>query len=97
MAKTVKQIAAEAEASAINNDRVMVRITKLGDGEVSTGEHIPGEGDLMHEKGDIVSMPRQIAEALEVRGFVEIEDEKPAVRRGRPPNADLGAMEGADA
>ena len=75
MAKTVKQKAAEAEAAAINNDRVNVRITKLGDGEVSTGEHIPGEGDLMHEKGDIVSMPRIIAEALELKGFAEIEEQ----------------------
>lgn len=78
MAKTVKQKAAEAEAIAVNNDRVNVRITKLGDGEVSTGEHLSGEGDLMHEKGDIVSLPRQVAMALEVKGFAEIEEAKGA-------------------
>lgn len=79
MAKTAKQVQAETSAATINNDRVNVRITKLGDGQVSSGEHLPGEGDLMHEKDEIVSLPRLVAEALEVKGFAEIQaPEKPA-------------------
>lgn len=50
-------------------DEVSVRITKKGHGQVFTGT-----GEATHGKGDIVNLDRSIAQNLEDRGFVEIED-----------------------
>ena len=54
---------------AKSDNEVSVRITKKGHGQVFSGV---GEGT--HAKGDIVTLDRTIAENLEDRGFVEIED-----------------------
>lgn len=48
-----------------------VRVLRKGDGKLSTGEHIPGEGDVFHGVGDILQVPADAVEALEDRGFVE--------------------------
>jgi len=54
---------------AKSDDEVSVRITKKGHGQVFTGV-----GESTHAKGDVVNLDRTIAENLEDRGFVEIED-----------------------
>lgn len=50
---------------------VTARVLKKGDGKLSTGEHIPGEGDVFHVLGDILQVPAEAVEALEDRGYVE--------------------------
>jgi|GEM_PF-5999477 len=54
---------------AKSDDEVSVRITKKGHGQVFSGV---GEGT--YSKGDTVILDRSIADNLEDRGFVEIED-----------------------
>ncbi len=49
-----------------------VRITKLGDGKVGTGEYIAGIGNLCYEAGETAEIPLKSAEALEAKGWVEI-------------------------
>jgi acylphosphatase len=53
-------------------DTVSVRVLKAGDNRISTGIHIPGKGDLFHQRGTVLVMPKPQADALEARGFVEI-------------------------
>lgn len=62
----------DARAHARAEDIVTARITKMGGGKISTGEHVPGQGDRFHEAGAIVNVPRPAAEHLETRGFAEI-------------------------
>ncbi len=50
-----------------------VRITKLGDDKVGTGEYIAGIGNLCYAAGEIAELPLKTAEELEERGFVEIQ------------------------
>lgn len=52
-----------------SNDEVSVRVTKKGEGQVSTGG-APGE---TYERNATFSIDRKIAEELEDRGFVEID------------------------
>lgn len=51
---------------------VKVRITKFGDGQVSTGEHVTGKGDVFAKRDAILEVAPAVAESLEVRGFAEI-------------------------
>lgn len=53
---------------------VRVRITKLGDGKVSMGEHVPGVGEAYYLWKETPEFPRHVALALERRGLVEIEE-----------------------
>lgn len=53
---------------------VTARVTKKGDGRISTGDHAAGLGDLTHDRGEILTLPEATALELEERGFVEIED-----------------------
>lgn len=53
---------------------VWVRVTKAGDGQISTGEYLPGHGNLTYSRGDRFQHPRPLAEVLEERHFVEIDD-----------------------
>lgn len=76
MAKTSKQADREKITAAQNADLVIVRITKMGDGKVSTGEHLSGEGDLLYEYGETPRLPRVVAEALEDAGYGEIQNER---------------------
>lgn len=62
----------QAEGTS-DDGRVTVRITKFGNGQVSSGEHVPGEGDRMLWAGETVTLDRTDAEALEARGFAEIQ------------------------
>lgn len=51
---------------------VQVRITRLGDGKVSMGEHVGGVGEVHFEWKEETSLPQDIALALEERALVEI-------------------------
>jgi hypothetical protein len=51
---------------------VKVRVLKHGNGKISTGRHVPGQGDETFKFGDIAIIALDIAQALEARGFVEI-------------------------
>lgn len=55
---------------AESDDSVTVRVTKKGDQQVHTGRGV----DDRHPKGATFEIDRKIAEDLEERGFVEIED-----------------------
>lgn len=60
--------AAPAEAPAPSAGSVKVRITKMGDGKVHTGR-----GADTFKWNDEPSFPLDVAEALEARGFAEIQ------------------------
>jgi hypothetical protein len=60
-------------ANPVAEPKVPVRVTKKGHGQVSTGEHISGLGDLTYDHGETPDLPRSIALELEDRGFVEIQ------------------------
>ncbi len=66
--------AVEPAAPANVPGHVWVRVTKVGDGQISTGEYLPGHGNLTYSKGDKFQHPRPLAEQLEERHYVEIED-----------------------
>ena len=55
---------------AKSDDEVSCRVTKKGDGQVFRGDASEGT----YSKGDTFSVDRKIADNLEDRGFVEIED-----------------------
>ena len=56
---------------------VMCRITKKGDGKISTGNHVTGLGDTTYERGEIVPMPISTARHYEDGpGYVEIVDDE---------------------
>lgn len=51
-----------------------IRITKQGDDRVGTGEYIAGIGNICYAAGEVVpDIPLITAEALEERGFAEIQ------------------------
>ena len=50
-----------------------IRVTKLGAGKVSTGVHIAVEGEVMAGAGDMLTVPQEVAEALEAQGLAEIQ------------------------
>lgn len=68
-----KTRAKKAETTENDGGPVKVRITRFGAGQVSTGQHEAGTGDVMHEEGDELTIDRDTAEALQERGFVEIQ------------------------
>lgn len=51
---------------------VTVAITKFGDGKVSTGVHVAGEGDKKAKRGDVMTVSASVAESLEKSGLAEI-------------------------
>jgi hypothetical protein len=76
--KRLAKIAALRAAKSAHVDphtepKVRVRVLKKGHGQVSMGEHVTGLGDLTYDFGETFDMPQSIAEALEDRGFVEIQ------------------------
>ena len=57
-----------------SDDRnVKVRVTRLGAGKVSTGVHVAVAGEAMAQAGDMLTLPKAVADALEARGFAEIQ------------------------
>ena len=77
MAKFAEKPAVEVVAE---EPVVTVRVTKAGDGKISTGKHVAMLGDEFYEQGEEYSVARSIAEALEVRGYVEIQAVKAPVK-----------------
>lgn len=57
----------------IDDGLVAVKITKFGHHQVSSGEHIPAHGDKMLAAGEVVRVDPGTADALEKRGFAEIQ------------------------
>lgn len=53
------------------SDMVEITITKLGDGKVSTGEHVAGEGDIYASRGEKLMVSPGVVASLEARGFAE--------------------------
>lgn len=53
------------------DDLVEVTITKFGEGKVSTGVHIAGEGDIYASRGEKLRVSKAIASRLEVLGVAE--------------------------
>lgn len=53
-------------------DLVEIVITKFGEGKVSTGVHVTGEGDIYAVRGDKLFVAPHVAQALEVLGRAEI-------------------------
>lgn len=50
---------------------VWMTVTKAGDGQISTGEHIAGVGDVTFKRGDrFPALPETVA-ALEAKHFAE--------------------------
>jgi len=72
--EAASKAAAERKRSEKPVETVQARILKAGDGKISTGIHIPGKGDVYHERGTVLTLERSIARGLEARGFVEIEE-----------------------
>ena len=70
---------AQAAAEKVKiRDMVTCRITKAGDQKISRGIHIPGKGDLRFAWQEKIQVERAIAEQLEAKHYVEIEDAAPA-------------------
>lgn len=79
MAKVQRALEGERPDLALSPDpMVKVRILKFGDGRVSTGDHHSSGGEVLAEAGEFMDIPRTVAEALEKRGFAEIEEAKKA-------------------
>jgi len=64
---------AEAAATPVPEGEGLVRITvtKFGDGKVSTGVHVSGQGDVMAHRGDVMKVSAACANDLEKLGFAE--------------------------
>ena len=89
MAKTKAAFSGQTFDADPQSELVRVRVTKRGDGRISTGEHDNRGGDILFEAGERFEVARHIAEVHEEHGFVEIEDAEDVARRGpgRPPKA----------
>jgi hypothetical protein len=53
----------------VSDELVTCRVLPLGDGKISTGEHIGGVGDLHYERGETFTVARVDRGALERRGL----------------------------
>jgi hypothetical protein len=61
------------DQEAVDPNLVTVRILPLGDGKVADGTHGASPDRFGHYKhGDQPKLPREIAQALEAKGWVEI-------------------------
>lgn len=61
-----------APLAAPDPEPLRLRVTKLGDGKIATGEHLPGQGDLLFERGETFRASPERAAALEALGLAEI-------------------------
>ena len=51
---------------------VRITVTKFGEGKISTGVHVAGEGDVLARRGDVLEAPAESAASLEASGLAEI-------------------------
>lgn len=69
----VRKTAKELEAPPAEDPVVTVRVLKLGADKISTGLHMAELGDEFFAQGEVFEIARSIADALEAKGFVEIQ------------------------
>jgi hypothetical protein len=70
----IRRVLAERHRDVVVSDELVTcRVLPMGDGKISTGEHIGGVGDLYYERGETFTVARSIAEPLERRGLAEIQ------------------------
>jgi len=60
-----------APAEKQSSDLVSITITKFGDGQVSTGRHEAGFGDIYAKRGEKLMVSKSVADSLEKRGLAE--------------------------
>ena len=72
LAEKAARQAGKAPKTDDPSDIVKCRVMKLGDGKVSTGQHVSGVGEVHFERGEELTIARSIALGLEDRGYVEI-------------------------
>lgn len=78
MAKTQAEYEKRASAEEIaapEHPIVTVRVLKKGDGKISTGDHDKRGGEVVYEYGETFPIAQDIAQALEDRGYAEIQPE----------------------
>ena len=64
----------DVQAPDIKPGHVRVRVLPMGCGKVATGEHCrTTSAPLHHKKGDILAVSADVGEALEERGFGEVQ------------------------
>lgn len=56
-----------------DGDMVSVMVIAAGAEKISTGVHVAGKGDEFHPRKAVFQCTREQAEALQARGYVEIE------------------------
>ncbi|WP_269715768.1 hypothetical protein [Caulobacter sp. NIBR2454] len=72
----VARAAKQADKSVVAQGsikQVVVRVLKKGAGKISTGQHVPGVGEVHYEFGETFSVGEDTALDLEERGFAEIQ------------------------
>ncbi len=55
---------------AVDDGMTECTVTKKGDDKISTGQHIPGIGDVKYKRGDKFTVDSEIAENLADLGYV---------------------------
>ena len=76
MGREVARAARQAANKSVDIEShplVKCRVTKFGGSKVSMGIHVAAVGDAYYEPNEELSLELPIAEALEERGFVEIQ------------------------
>lgn len=53
--------AKRSDAPAPGVEMVLVKVTKRGDGRISTGQHVSGVGEVYFERGETFELPRHTA------------------------------------
>jgi hypothetical protein len=100
-ARAARQAAAKRQAAAAGaaaeEEKVNVRVTKLGADKVSMGVHASGIGDAYFEHAEETALPVSVAKTLEERGFVEITGAAKIVARApaKDDGEDKGVKDGA--
>jgi hypothetical protein len=69
--EAARTLAANGGVVPVSN-LVKVRVTKLGDGRVSMGQHFAGLGDAYYKRGEEPSFAADIASRLDDAGYVEL-------------------------
>lgn len=68
-----RQVPKTAKYEGSFGGKVIVKVTKFGQGHVSSGEHLANQGDKMVAAGDIIEVDKSVADALEAKGYAEIQ------------------------